>query len=159
MVPIATVRQLARRSTVLRPVPSRIVTAFLCCALLPSCGPRGVKLYPVRGQVFFQDKPAEGATVVFQLANASDLNALKPSGVAGADGSFTLSTFAPGDGAPAGDYIVVITWFPKDAKSDPATGEVKNRLPDVYGSRATSTLRAKVNEGPNEFQPFKLTKR
>jgi hypothetical protein len=118
-----------------------------------------VKLNPVRGQVFFQDKPAEGATVVFQPADASDLNAPKPSGVVGADGSFTLSTFAAGDGAPAGDYIVVITWFPKDAKPDPATGEVKNRLPDVYGSRPTSMLRAKVSEGPNELQPFKLTKR
>src|SRR5690349_13788264 len=119
MVSIAMARQLTRRSTVLRPVPSRVVAALLCCVLLPSCGSRGVKLYPVRGQVFFQDKPAEGATAVFQPANASDVNALKPSGVVGADGSFPLSTSTLDDGAPAGDYVVVITWSPKDAKPDP----------------------------------------
>src|SRR5262245_36435701 len=75
-----------------------------------SCG-GGPKLHPVRGKVLFQGKPTDGAVVVFHPTGA-DAAALKPSGTVGPDGTFSLSTHPHGDGAPAGDYVVAVTWFP-----------------------------------------------
>ena len=132
-----------------------VLVTVLSCLLLSACSGK-VKLHPVRGEVFYQGKPAEGATVVFHQDGSTDPNALKPSAVVGADGSFTLSTYAEGDGAPAGEYVVAVVWFGKNAQPDTVTGEMRNRLPPIYGDPKSSPLRATVNEGPNEIPPFKL---
>jgi len=130
----------------------------LTCVLAAGCGESGPKLYPVRGQVFFKDKPAEGAQVVFQPAASTNANpgeaGLFSSGTVAADGSFTLQSYPHGDGAPAGEYNVVITWFP------PNTGEVGNpvnKLPAKYADQQTPQLKATVKEENNELPPYKLT--
>ena len=137
--------------------PGRLFTALaaLACTLLASCGSGRVKLYPVRGQVFFQGNPAEGALVVFQPADAADPNAPKPSGTASPDGSFTLSTYPHGEGAPAGEYVVLVTWYPPDAREQE---NAINKLPDRYADPTAALLKATVEEAPNELQPFRLTK-
>ena len=135
----------------------RFVLVAALAPLAVSCT-SGPKLYPVKGQVFFGDKPTDGAQVVFHPATGSDLNARRPSGVVGPDGTFTLSTFAPNDGAPAGSYIVAIVWLPKDARADWKTTELKNRLPDKYADPTQSNLRAEVKPGENNLEPFRLTR-
>ena len=129
----------------------------LTCVLAAGCGESGPKLYPVRGQVFFKGKPAEGAQVVFQPASSGDAKlgeaGLFSSGTVAADGSFTLQSYPHGDGAPPGEYNVVITWFP------PNTGEVGNpinKLPAKYADQQTPLLKAKVKEENNEIPPYKL---
>ena len=119
-----------------------------------SCGGGGPKLHPVKGSVLYQDKPAVGATVVFQPLN-STAESLMPSGVVGEDGTFTLKTPPHGDGAPAGEYVVLVTLFPPNAR------EMRNPsslLPVWYGSPADSPLRATVTSGNNQLEPFRLTK-
>ena len=140
-----------------RPWSRRVVGvgAFLGCLLASSCGSAGPKLHPVRGQVLFQDKPAEGALVVFHPVRA-DAEAVPPSGIVGADGSFTLASRTPSDGAPAGEYVVAIVWFDKEIQIDANNAELKNRLPAHYGDAKTSPLRAQVKEGPNQLEPFRL---
>src|SRR5262249_23178376 len=82
----------------LRPVVLGVVGAP---AVRPgACGSRS-RFTPPRGQVFVGGKPAEGAVVVLHPVGATKGDAPKPSGRVGADGSFTLSTVEPGDGAPA----------------------------------------------------------
>ncbi len=125
-------------------------------ALCASCA-SGPKLHPVKGQVFFGGKPAEGARVVFHPVGA-DPNAPRPSGVVGADGTFTLSTHVPGDGAAAGAYAVAIVWLPADAQSDPKKTELKNLLPDRYADPTQSNLRAEVKPGENVLEPFRLSR-
>jgi hypothetical protein len=120
-----------------------------------SCSGGSGKLYPVTGQVFYLDRPAEGALVVFQPINAGP-DAPMPTGKVGADGSFKLSTLDRGEGAPAGDYIVLVTWFPPDAREQT---NPRNQLPERYGSPTDSPLRATVNKGPTELEPFRLTKK
>jgi hypothetical protein len=122
-------------------------------ALLAASCSSGPKLYPVKGQVFFDNKPAEGATVVFHLKDGP-ADAPKPSGTVGADGSFTLNTYPHGDGAPAGQYMVLITWYPPNARD---LDNPKNQLPEVYGT-PSSPLTATVKEGPNEIEPFRIPK-
>ena len=95
---------------------------------------------------------AVGATVVFQPANSGP-ESLMPSGVVGADGTFTLKTPQHGDGAPAGDYVVLVTLFPPNAR------EMRNPqslLPVRYGSPVESPLRATIAAGNNQLEPFRL---
>jgi len=129
----------------------------LVCLLASSCSFGRLKVYPVRGQVFHDNTPAEGALVVFHLIDAADPASPKPRGQVGADGGFTLTTYVKGDGAPAGDYVVAIVWYPKDAKPDPKTGERANLLPEEYAGTA-SPLRAKVHETDNVLPAFVIPK-
>ncbi|MFO0875915.1 MAG: hypothetical protein U0840_00830 [Gemmataceae bacterium] len=87
---------------------SRIAWVALVCAAVVGCGsgisaPRTV---PTAGTVLWKGKPAEGVKVT--LHPKFNMGAVKftPSGLTGKDGHFTLSTAAPGDGAPSGEYSV-----------------------------------------------------
>ncbi|NJO24457.1 MAG: hypothetical protein HC868_18030, partial [Sphingomonadales bacterium] len=95
-----------------------------------SCGSSGPKLHPVSGKLLFDGKPIEGATLVFHPVGGGDL---KPSGTTKADGSFTLSTYPHGDGAPAGDYVVLVTWYPPNARE---LDNPQNKLPARYADAA-----------------------
>lgn len=131
------------------------VMLYLGLALLAlSCGAAGPPLYQVRGKVFFQDKPAEGAVVVFHPSKSTP-EALRPSGVVDADGCFSLNTHPHGAGAPAGDYGVVITWLPANARQ---AENARNKLPARYADPQAPILKATVKEGANELEPFKLTR-
>lgn len=123
--------------------------------LICSCKDNGLKLNPVRGQLFFQGAPAEGALVVFQRQGATGASDPKPSGKVGNDGSFTLTTYQHGEGAPAGDYVVLVTWFPPNARE---LENATNKLPARFASADSTTLKATVKDGTNELEPFRLTK-
>jgi hypothetical protein len=137
-----------------------VLRMLLLCALalsvpLSGCGKRGPKLYPVKGQVFFMDQPAAGAQIVFQPAGGLNAAGSTSSGTVQADGSFTLQTYPHGEGAPAGDYNVLISWMPENARE---LENPKNKLPAKYGDSMTPLLKATVKEGPNDLPPFRLTK-
>jgi hypothetical protein len=139
------------------PLRRRFVAALTlgCTALCAaSCGGEGPKLHPVTGKLFHDKSPAEGATVVFHLKDGPPA-APKPSGKVGADGTFTLTTHPHGDGAPAGEYVVVVTWLPADARG---RENVKNKLPDQYASPDRSPLRATVKDGPTDLDPIVIPK-
>ena len=146
MVLSAQAVRLAHRGTVLG--------VALLLPLVNGCGKKGPKLYPVGGKVVFENVVPEGATVVFQPVNA-DSSALMPSGTVDGEGRFRLITHPHGDGAPAGDYIVLITWYPPDARQKE---NAKNQLPQRYADATQPILHATVNAGTNELEPFVLTK-
>jgi hypothetical protein len=131
--------------------PQRVILLTGAAALflmLSSCaGKSGRKpVYPVRGQVFVGDKPAVQAFVVFHPADDEGPQATRPYGHVGTDGSFFLTTYDPGDGAPAGEYLVTIVWAPVVGTEEP-----HDRLKGRYRDPKTSELRATVQEGPNEL--------
>jgi hypothetical protein len=110
----------------------------------------------VKGKVLFKGQPAEGAQVVFRPPN-EDPNAKpqpNPYGDVRADGSFTLRTEPYGDGAPAGDYIVMISWYTRSDPEDPLTS--KSKLPAKYADPTNPILKSTVKEGSNELPPFDL---
>jgi hypothetical protein len=73
------------------------------------------------------------------------------------DGSFVLETYGKEDGAPAGDYKVMVTQF---EKTDPGEGEGAslplNLLPAQYGRFETSGLTVRIVQGENQIPALKL---
>src|SRR6266508_6086541 len=68
-------------------------------------------VFPVRGSVLVAGKPPVKALVVFHPLNEPDSKVPRPTGEVAADGAFSLSTYATGDGAPAGEYAVTVLWL------------------------------------------------
>ena len=138
--------------------PFPLLFSFLILVPL-GCGQtdRGPKLYPVKGQVFLKDKPAIGARLV--LVPVDDPKAEKPSAIVDENGSFQLATRQPGDGAPAGEYFVSITWFERrkiDPRKEDDTQQFVDKLGGRYADPKASKLKVKITEGPNEIPSFKL---
>ncbi|HZN32458.1 MAG TPA: hypothetical protein VFB80_01520 [Pirellulaceae bacterium] len=115
----------------------------------------------MKGSVLVAGKPAARATVIFHpKAPAADALAEKapprPTGEVQADGSFTLSTYTAGDGAPAGEYTVTISW---PSGSSPIGGDADSgpdRLGGRYLNPQTSRLSAKVDAAATEVPRFEL---
>ena len=106
-------------------------------------------VFPVRGQVFVNGRPAAGAVVVFHPEHEpADPKGPRPRASVRADGSFVLGTHAAADGAPAGNYVVTVAWRPGGVGDD--------RLGGVYADPAQPRLTTVVLKGSNELPPFRL---
>src|SRR5260370_23831932 len=77
---------------------------FLLVAGMSGCSSG---LYPVKGKVVFKDgTPLKGGIVVFE---SLDHDRVMARGDIGSDGTFSLSTNKPGDGALPGKYRVLVS--------------------------------------------------
>jgi hypothetical protein len=109
----------------------------------------------VKGQVIYRGQPAVGAIVVFHKVGA-DPNTGQPSGKVLDDGTFTLTSYRPGDGAAEGEYRVTVSWRQVigGSLSDPDYGPEK--LPEKYQSPETSGLTVTVVTGSNDLEAFQI---
>jgi hypothetical protein len=131
--------------------------ALLLSLLAMSCGQsRFKKVYPVKGRVLVDGKPAEGVTVGFHSLDDPGDELVRPWGKTDGDGWFTPSTYKKDDGLPAGSYAVTLIWLPKGYQG---SIEVANKLPARYSEAETSQLKAQINAGRNELPPFELQKK
>lgn len=153
-----------------------VLGALACLALLVGCskGPARPKTYPVTGTVTLNGQPVEGATVVFvpKAATQSGQAAGQQgpqvaTGETDAQGHYQLGTFAKGDGAVPGEYLVKVFKYPKPAtptgpgggdenyqppeENAPPPAPPKNLLPDKYANEQTSGLSFTVEAKPNTF--------
>jgi hypothetical protein len=128
---------------------------ILLLALAEGCGRPGVEkppLYPVSGRVTVNGKPAAGISLNLHPVN-SQSGAL-PAATSGPDGSFEVGTFAPGDGAPEGDYVVTATWL---QSVDPGGDAPEvDRLGGRFVNPARSSMKVHVSAGPNTLPPFQF---
>lgn len=138
--------------------PSLAIVAVSMCTLA-GCGPRVKQkpVFPVSGKVLFDRKPAGRALVIFHPLDESDPNAVKPRGEVADDGSFKLSTYGAGDGAPAGEYRVTVEWWLSSGRPNDDSPPA-NRLPQRYAVAANSGLKATIEQRSNELKPFELTR-
>lgn len=129
------------------------------------CGPAetGEKpVYPVHGEVLFNGKPAKGAVVMFHpLPLASGrFDMVRSRGTVGEDGSFHLSTYKTGDGAPEGEYAVTVYWPGKRTGKPAADEEGSDLPPDQLGLRfndpAKTPLKAHVAAPETRLAAFQL---
>src|SRR5688572_19943431 len=89
-------------------------SALIALVALTGCGKaeKRVTVVPVSGNILFRGKPPAGAQIVLHPVSGATSDAIvAPVGLVKDDGSFQISTYAEGDGAPAGDYTATIQWF------------------------------------------------
>jgi tetratricopeptide (TPR) repeat protein len=114
-------------------------------------------LQPVRGQAFFLDQPMPQASVVLDPLWTKTPDFPRPHGVVGDDGSFALSTYGHDDGAPAGEYRAIVTWFVRESGEDyDGAPAPKNKLPAKYGKFDTSGLSVRIETGHDEIPALNL---
>jgi len=127
---------------------------FFGLALLSGCSSSPLAVYPVTGTVTYDNKPVEGAQVLFQAEGAPPAQC-----ITNAEGKFTLKTSIAGEGAVVGTHKVTIMKMANAPGADPNDpyAAKQNILPPQYSKASDSPLSAKVTNGTNDF-PFVLTK-
>jgi hypothetical protein len=135
-------------------------TALLGIALLTALGCGKSKedaIQPVSGEVVYDGKPAAGVQVFFMPESGVTAAGAKanPRAITGPDGRFTLTTVSEGDGAPAGNYRVVLLW--PGEKASPDDEDAPDRLLGWYDARHTK-LTAKVEPSGSSLAQFKLAR-
>ena len=140
--------------------PLRVGLIGFLFLILPTtgCGP---SYHPVTGKVMVDNKPAVGAVVILFPEGDKPDKFTPPAGTVGEDGTFSLSTGGK-TGAPAGKYIVTITWpaAPKKVtekeKMQGLGEDGPDQLKGAYATAAKSKLRAEIQAGENTLEPFNL---
>ncbi len=133
-------------------------SATLCFLTLLLCGcggrdPSLPDLVPVTGTVTIDGKPATNTTL--QFIPTGSAASTSSGGATDATGKYQLRTAHNGDGAPVGDYRVVISKlkrkdgsdFPLDSPEGPMDAGADESLPPQYSDPAKTTLTAKVSPG------------
>ena len=131
------------------------VSLLVLAALGCSSAEKRVPVYPVKGSVKVNGKPAAKAVVVFHPLAAADPNVPNPTGEVADDGTFALGTYSAADGAPAGEYAVTVMW-PTGSSAIGGDAAEDDKLGKRYSDPKTSGLKATVAPGPNELTPFLL---
>ena len=127
-------------------------------AIIPSsCGNDGrLKVYPLKGQLFVDEKPAAKAFVYIHLTEGSNPSGVRPYAQVDDNGTFAFSTYVQGDGVPTGDYILTFEW-------KEASGIMKNNYegPDRLKGRFTdpkkSTQKVSVGKEPKDLGRIDLS--
>jgi hypothetical protein len=119
------------------------------------CGDDRSPKVPVRGQVYYQGKPLEYGSVMFQPLGGGEI----ARGTIGTDGTFVLTTTTTGDGVQVGRCRVRVTAFEaqRTGGPDPTRQELPlggSAIPDRYQSFGTSQIVIDVN--PEMPQPVKI---
>jgi hypothetical protein len=132
-----------------------LVLAFCLPIALGGCSSSGKDgrkpVHRVSGKVLFRDQPAVGALVVFIPANEPPEPVdPRPRGTVQADGTFKLTTYEPDDGAPVGDYTVVITW-PSESRDEP-----EDKFLGRFADRQRSAIKFPIKAGKNELDSILL---
>jgi hypothetical protein len=128
--------------------------------LLAGCGGDGhIGRYPVTGSVTVDSRPAAAAVLLFcPVGGSPEFQKVRPMGITKDDGTFVLTTFGGSDGAPAGQYKVLITW-PAQSKGPSRDGRVEagpDRLQGRYNNLEKSPFTVEVKSGATNLPPFEL---
>lgn len=106
--------------------------------------------HPTRVKVLFDGEPPVGAVILLDPVTGFDPAHARSKGVVRADGTVDFTTYTPGDGVPAGEYLVTAHWYKNDTPP--------NLLPSRYLDPAVSGLRATIAPGENEMPTIVLTR-
>lgn len=128
-------------------------------ALVVGCGGGGGKTAKVSGVVTYKGQPVKKVVVTFTPANGRPAR-----GETDEQGQFTLSTFAPGDGAVPGQHKVTLTRSggstPEPMPGTPEAATYKPEplpFPAKYSAAEQSGLTANVEAGKTNEVKFELT--
>ncbi len=145
----------------MHPRSRRAITLFVGLVItvaLAGCGDGKLKCYPVSGQVLYNGEPLKGVDVAFHTVDPKNDTGYPPHATTDANGNFSLMTYLPGDGAPAGEWKVAAA-FAVQAVDEGADQSKKLtfQVPAQYQRKESTPLTATVKPGSNALEPFKLT--
>lgn len=152
---IFSLRAARRRQSVAPTRPGFRVLGWLAMILLVGCN-RGPLVVPVTGKVLYNGTPLEFGSVTFQPRSGQPAQ-----GKIQGDGTFTLSTFEPNDGAVVGPHKVRIACYesqrPTAVKGPGEQSLGKLLIPEKYTLFDQSGLTADVRAEQNGPFVFELT--
>ena len=119
-------------------------------------GPDRLDVYPVIGELRYEGQPASGATIFLHPQDPSI--PVRPQAFVNDDGTFEVTTYQPGDGAPAGRYKATIEWRRAVAGQSADESVPPNVFPAAYTSPQSSPVEVTVDEGENTFAPIDIPK-
>lgn len=150
---------------VTRSIPGRFCSALSVVALfsfvLVGCDSRPT-LYPVKGTVSVDGKPASGASLLFHPTSID--NKSVSSAMAKEDGSFEIVTDSM-PGISEGEYIVTLTWpdpAHKPSEQDLMMGLAepgKDLLNGAYVMRDKSQIRIQISSTTTQLPAIELKTR
>lgn len=127
-----------------REIPLWLAGALVMVLGLIGCSGGPKPAFPVSGKVVdAEGKAARGAMIVFH-PTPEETDPTKPVARVDERGEFKLTTYAEGDGAPAGDYAVTIIW-PTPRKS-PFEQEGPDQLNGDYANARSPKIRFTVQK-------------
>src|SRR5262245_24349080 len=134
-------------------------TILLAALVAAGCGDGKPTAVKATGKVMFKKTtPAAGALVVFHPADPVREKEIggKPFAKVREDGTFSLTTYQEGDGAPEGDYGVTVDWRATSAAKFAVTSEGgeagRSLLRPQFGDPARPAFKVTVKKGTaNDF--------
>jgi hypothetical protein len=136
---------------------ARGLAATACLVGLLGCSeakPDRIAVHPAAGTITFKGQPAHGASLTLHPKTAAE-SIPAPRANVEKDGSFKLSTFNGGDGAPEGEYVVTVRWY-KLVKEGSDLIAGPNVIPPKYTNPQSSDLTVRIAAGENALPPIKL---
>lgn len=119
------------------------------------CGESRLEVNPVSGKVTYNGQVPVGAKVILHAMKPSEEGSVAPIGTVGSDGSFEISAYKKGDGAPPGEYVATIQWYkfiPEDGGPGPDV------MPKEYSNPKTSPIKVTVGaDGPTQLEPIVIS--
>ncbi|MGN6136703.1 MAG: hypothetical protein ACTHOU_19655 [Aureliella sp.] len=146
------------------------VALVTCSLALVGCGSdaeQKVELFPASGRVTHSGAPLADVQIILHAKNAAsaEVAALHPHGKSDAQGSFRLSTYVSGDGAPAGQWKVTLS-KPDQRLSDAAREQILangDAIPDAWRGRYSDPIRSPwqvtIQPGDNQLPPIDVPSR
>ncbi|HEV7281206.1 MAG TPA: hypothetical protein VGN57_13465 [Pirellulaceae bacterium] len=114
-----------------------------------------VDTFKTAGKATFKGQPIEGATLILHRQGEPLADVPAPSARVNVDGSFATTTFASGDGAPAGEYVATVEWRKQvQVRGDWTYGP--NLLPPAYADPGRSPLRITIAERDNVLPAIEI---
>lgn len=135
------------------------LTAWLLiggAALLVGCAKSGEKLYPVKGKISVDGKPADGAILLFHPQGGGQVS----TATADAGGNYAC-VHNTNPGLPAGKYTITVSWPDPAKRNAPSTAmgqtpDVPDLLRGKYAMRDRSTLSIDVTPTTTELPPIEI---
>jgi hypothetical protein len=129
---------------------ARRLCLLLLVAWVSGCGgdePFRKTTSPVKGKITV-DGAAPGSEVQLECHSVAGIDTQHPTfsqSSTDAEGNFAISTYAAGDGVPAGEYVLVFTWQDFNVMSRSYSGP--DKLKKRYNDPKTSEIKVSVKEG------------
>lgn len=136
----------------------RLATLALAAVVFfTGCSEKWVEVFPVSGTLKFDNLAPAGARIVLHPVNPpkAEGEAVAPTGSVRSDGSFIITSYKAGDGAPPGDYVATVEWYKFDEKLG---GPGPNVIPALYANPKTSPIKVTVKGGgPTTVDPITIS--